>query len=643
MGWDREQGRYSVLSRRAVLLAGGQLALVGTLIGRMYVLEIMDAQRYTLMADENRINMRLLSPVRGRILDRFGVPLAVNQQNYRIVLVGEQVGNLDATLNAIATLVPLTDSDRHRVMRDLKRKHDFVPVVVRENLSWDEVSRIEVNVAELPGVSIELGLSRHYPFGPTASHILGYVAPVSEKELNGDPLLELPDFRIGKNGIERSRDMALRGAAGTTQIEVNAVGRVVREVSRNPGDAGRDLALTIDMALQDYATQRIAEAEAATCILMDAITGDILVMASNPAYDSNAFTKGLTAKMWQDLTTNPRGPLNNKTIQGVYPPGSTFKPVVAMAALEAGLITPDVQVVCTGKTALGDAVFHCYFKPGHGAMDLHNAIKHSCDIYFYELARRLGVDRIAAMADRLGLGRITGVDIPNERPGLIPTRAWKQAVFGVPWQNGETYSVGIGQGYVSATPIQLATMLARLVTNRAVVPRLLRAKGIMDHYDPAEDVIAQSAFAPLNLNQKHLSYVLGGMEAVTNERGGTAYAARIEEAVFAMGGKSGTAQVRHITQAERDHGLRKPEDVPWKDRDHALFIAFAPVGRPRYVCAVVIEHGVAGSRIAAPVARDILLRCQHRDPARQVPTGDPMQLADATGFLNDPLSGLRKP
>jgi penicillin-binding protein 2 len=353
--------------------------------------------------------------------------------------------------------------------------------------------------------------------------------------------------------------------------------------------------------------------------LLDAATGDVLALVSSPGFDPTAFSTGLTPAMWQELSTDPRNPLTDKAIGGVYPPGSTFKPVVALAALEAGIITPETAVSCPGYLELGDATFHCWRHGGHGTLHVRDAIKKSCDVFFYETARRTGIDRIAEMARRLGFGAPLGLDIPGERGGLMPTREWKLATTGTPWQQGETLIAGIGQGSVLATPLQLATMAARLVTGRAVVPHLLRPEGRL----PPGGDLNPPAFAPLSLAPRNLGLVLDGMTAVVNEQGGTAYAARITEPGLAMGGKSGTSQVRRITQYEREHGLRKVSEIPWKERDHALFVAFAPVGAPRYVCSVVVEHGGesggGGSAVGAPICRDVLVEAQRRDPARQVP------------------------
>jgi penicillin-binding protein 2 len=622
---QRETQRHKLITRRAALLAGGQALLVGALGSRMYQLQVLEKDRYSVLADENRINLRLLAPPRGRIFDRFGSVLADNQQNYRVVIVREQAGDLDATLAALGEVIDISEADRHRVARDARRKHAFVPVVVRANLSWNELARIEVAAPELPGVSIEQGLTRHYPFGQLPAHVLGYVAAVSEKELTGDPLLELPDFRVGKSGVEKSQDLRLRGTAGTSQVEVNAYGRVVREVSRVEGQPGGDVVLGLDMALQDYVTRRCAVEASVSCVLLDALTGDVLALVSSPSFNPTLFSTGLTPAMWQELVTDPRNPLSNKAIGGVYPPGSTFKPVVALAALDAGVLTPETPITCPGYLELGDATFHCWRKEGHGTLSLHDAIKRSCDVFFYETARRTGIDHIGAMAHRLGFGRQLGVDIPGERAGLMPSRDWKYATTGLAWEQGETLISGIGQGSVLATPLQIATMVARLVTGRAVVPHLVRANGVMA---PGGDRRLPN-FPWLGINPRALGLVLSGMDAVVNEQGGTAYAARIELPGLAMGGKSGTSQVRRISEYEREHGIRKGDEVPWKERDHALFVGFAPVGAPRYVCAIVVEHGGetggGGSAVAAPMVRDVLIEAQRRDPARKVP--DPEAVA----------------
>src|SRR6266436_5849907 len=618
----REAHRQKLFTRRAAILAGAHATLLAALAGRMYELQVVEADRYAVLADENRISLRLLTPLRGRILDRFGVALADGRQNYQLVIVAEQADDVAATLDALRALIEVGETDRRRVLRDVRRKHSFVPIVVRANLSWDEMARVEVAVPELPGVSIDQGVTRHYPFGETAAHVVGYVAAVSEQELDGDPLLELPDFRIGKSGIEKSRDSELRGSAGTSQVEVNAFGRVVRELTRVPGKPGQDTVTSLDIVMQELVTRRCSAEQSVACVLLDVLTGDVLALVSIPSFDPAPFATGLPPAIWQELSNDPRKPLSNKVIAGVYPPGSTFKPVVAAAALTSGVLTPETSFTCPGYLELGDATFHCWRHGGHGTLRLRDAIKKSCDVFFYETARRVGIDRLAAMARRFGFGGLLGIDIPGERPGLIPSREWKFATSGGAWSQGETLIAGIGQGAVLATPLQIAVMIARLVTGRAVVPRLVRAGGLM----PTGGDPAPPDFPSLGINPRALALVLDGMNAVVNEQGGTAYAARITEPGFAMGGKSGTSQVRHISEFEREHGVRKARQIPWKERDHALFLAFAPVSAPRYVCATVVEHGGAsgggGSAVAAPICRDVLREVQRRDPARRVPGDD---------------------
>jgi penicillin-binding protein 2 len=627
----REAHRQKLFTRRAAILAGAHATLLAALAGRMYELQIVESDRYAVLANENRISLRLLTPLRGRILDRFGVALADSRQNYQLVIVAEQAGDVAVTLDSLRALIEVGETDRRRVLRDVRRKHSFVPIVVRANLSWDEMARVEVAIPELPGVSIDQGVTRHYPFGETAAHVVGYVAAVSEQELDGDPLLELPDFRIGKSGVEKSQDTELRGTAGTSQVEVNAFGRVVRELARVAGKPGQDVVTSLDMTMQEFVTRRCSSEQSVSCVLLDVITGDVLALVSSPSFDPVPFSTGLTSAMWQDLSNDPRKPLSNKVIAGVYPPGSAFKPVVATAALTAGVLTPETSFTCPGYLELGDATFHCWRHGGHGTLRLRDAIKKSCDVFFYETARRVGIDRLAAIARRFGFGGVLGIDIPGERPGLIPSREWKLATTGTAWSQGETLIAGIGQGSVLATPLQLATMVARLVTGRAVSPRLVRADGLM----PTGGDPAPPDFPSLGINPRALALVLDGMNAVVNEPGGTAHAARIAEPAFAMGGKSGTSQVRHISEFEREHGMRKARQIPWKERDHALFLAFAPVSAPRYVCATVVEHGGAsgggGSAVAAPICRDVLLEAQRRDPARRVPGHDTVAHAIAPG------------
>ncbi|CAO3446205.1 Peptidoglycan D,D-transpeptidase MrdA (EC 3.4.16.4) [Azospirillum argentinense] len=606
---DRDTDRYRLLTRRAAVLGGLKLAGLSALVGRLYYLQVVESARYTMLAEENRISLRLVAPSRGTIVDRFGAPLAVNQQNYRVVVVSERTRNIQDTLDKISKIVPLTDGDRRRVMRELHRKRRFVPVTVRENLTWEQVATIEMNTPDLPGVAIEVGEIRHYPEAEATAHILGYVGAVSEAELNGDPVLSLPGFRIGKAGMEKYHEKALRGTAGTSQLEVNAVGRVIRELSRDEGQPGREVQLTIDIGLQKFVQQRLAQEVSASCVVMDVHTGGIYALCSHPSYDPNQFTMGISAELWEELLSNQATPLNNKAVAGQYPPGSTFKPVVALAALESGLISRNHSVFCPGHMDLGDHRFHCWKKGGHGTVDVVGALRHSCDVWFYDVSRRIGIDRIAEMANRFDMGQLTGLDLPHERPGLIPSIDWKKGAIGKPWAQGETLIAAIGQGYVLSTPMQLVAMTARLANGGfAVKPHLTKQIKALSG--------EQTSWPPIGVKKENLDLVLRGLYEVTNAPNGTAYKSRITEPGYEMAGKTGSAQVRRITMAERSTGVKKNEDLPWRERDHALFISYAPVSSPRYACAVFVEHGGGGSTAAAPIARDILLECQKRDPGR---------------------------
>lgn len=614
------------LTRRGVVLLGAQAALIGGLLWRLKALQIDSADEYLLMAEENRINVRLLPPARGEIFDRAGRPLAVNRQNYRVVMVREQAGDVEAVLDELARLIDIPPHQRSRALREIRSKSAFVPVTVAENLDWAAFARVNANAPALPGVTPEVGLSRHYPEGERLGHVLGYVARFAEsdkeREDADDPLFQIPDFHIGKNGVEREMERSLRGAAGASRIEVNAVGRVIREIDRKEGAPGADLGLTLDLDLQRYALKRM-EGESAASVVMEIETGDILALASTPGFDPNKFVTGIGKEEWSTLLEDEYRPLANKAVSGQYPPGSTFKMIVALAGLEAGVVSPGEGVFCNGGYRLGERTFHCWKRGGHGHVSLREAIKSSCDVYFYEVARRVGVDRISDMAERFGLGPAPKLEVTAVRDGLAPTRAWKLARHGESWQLGDTLNVGIGQGYVLASPLQLAVMAARLGGDgRRVEPRLIRTIGGQPAPTPEP--------GPLGVSAAHLRLVREGMFAVSSEPGGTAWRSRIADAEMLLAGKTGTSQVRRITMAERARGVTRNEDLPWNRRDHALFVAFAPWERPRYAISVIVEHGGGGSRAAAPIARDIMMRALYggEPPLRAYPPDERRQIEE---------------
>jgi penicillin-binding protein 2 len=604
MRGDQIRGR--LFTRRAILIGAVQTGLFSLLAGRLYFLQVIEGGKYRTLAEENRVNVRLLAPPRGQILDSKGTPLAINEQNYRVVLLPEQVDDLEASLDSLNAYIPLTDADRKRVMRDFRDDSGLNAILVRDNLTWDQVAQVSLHTLDLPGTDVDVGEVRSYPYGEVTSHVLGYVGTIAEGEAKEDgadeSMLAIPDFRIGKNGIEKQYDLPLRGEAGNVQLEVNAHGRVVRELSRNNPQPGKDLALTIDIGLQQFVYRRLAEQPGAAAVVLDVGTGAIYALASQPGFDPNLFTYGISQEDWNRLNSDEHAPLLNKVISGVFAPGSTFKPVVAMAGFEADLLDIDATVYCPGYLDMGDYRFHCWKHGGHGHVNFMQAVAGSCDVYFYDLGRRVGIDRMQAMAQRFGFGQKLGVDLPHERTGLIPGRAWKLATQGHSWQQGETLVAAIGQGYTLVTPLQLAMMAARLANGgKAVTPYLSRASGL-----------ARKSWPSLGFDSDNIDLVRQAMAGVVNEPIGTAYAARIMDKSMAMAGKTGTAQVRHVSESEREEGLASNDKIPWKERDHALFAGFAPIEAPRYAVAVVIEHGGSGAHVAAPVARDILIECQKR-------------------------------
>jgi penicillin-binding protein 2 len=604
----RDSVRYREFTRRSIVIGGGMAGLFALLTGRMYQLSVVEGEAYSTLAEDNRVNLQLLAPPRGRIFDRAGVELAGNTLNFRVLMTPDETIGVEATLDLIAQLIPLSEKQRARVVRDVKRGQPFKPVLVAEGLSWDDFAKININAPSLAGVEPNAADMRSYPAGPEMGHILGYVGGVTEKDIQSDPqLISLPGYRLGRAGIERFADKRLRGTPGAAQVEVNAHGRVLRELSRRPGVPGEDLVLTIDHGLQSYAQERLW-GHSASAAVMDVRNGDMVVMVSAPGFDPKAFLTGPTPEIWKALTQDPLKPLHNKCVSGVYPPGSTFKPVTALAALAAGAVTPEERIFCSGVTRLGRSLFHCWARGGHGSVDLKSAVKVSCDCYFYEVGRRAGIEAIGHMAHAFGLGQTYGLEIPGEKPGLIPGPEWKKRVRKQAWTPGETLNVSIGQGALQMTPLQMCVMAARLANGgRPVTPRLIRPSG-----EPETDAPA-SAIDPV-----HLALVQDGMDAVTNQ-GGTGARSRIDIAGYEMAGKTGTAQVRRITKAERARGVRKNEDLPWELRDHALFIAYAPTVNPRYAISVVVDHGGGGSKTAAPIARDIMLEVLRRNPSKQPP------------------------
>lgn len=603
---DRQEEELK-FTRRALLLSGvGGLAF--TVLGaRLYALQVLETERYQLLSEDNQFNYQLVPPSRGRILDRFGTAVADNRDNYRVLLVPGRRGDVDPALDRLSEYMPISDARRRRIHRQRDSAQSYEEVVIANDLDWQTFSAINLNAPTLQGVRPDVGELRSYPYGEAFAHIVGYVQTPNREDIANEPdeerLLLHPGFRIGKTGVETAREDLLRGAAGAMKTEVTASGRIVRELpdqSIEPTQ-GQDIVLTLDADIQTYASARLGN-ESASAVVMDVNTGELIAMVSTPSFDPNLFVGGISTTDYAGYRDNDRRPLFHKSIQGTYPPGSTFKAVVAAAALEHDVIDPSETINCTGVTRLGDRDFHCWRREGHGRVDMHEAIKTSCDTYFYEIADRLGIDRIHEMADRFGIGQQFELGISGVARGLNPGPQWLRANRNEPWTTGRTYNTGIGQGFMLASPLQIAVMTARVASGRSVVPTLYR-----------------NAMAPpapyVDVSDAALERVRFGLRGVVHERTGTSFSlGGLGIDGVEMAGKTGTAQVFSITTAEREAGVRDQEDLPWRLRNHGLFMCYAPADNPKYACVVVVEHG-GGSSAATRPARDILRRTVARDPS----------------------------
>jgi penicillin-binding protein 2 len=590
-------------SRRAWLLGAAQGGVGLLLAGRMGWLAIAQNAHFSELSESNRVNMTLVPPRRGWLVDRHGVPIANNRTSFRVDIIPDRLKDKDRVLATLGRLLRLTPEDMERVRIDLDHAAGFQPVAVAENLDWDRFAAVSVRLPELPGVAPSRNFARNYPAGAAVAHLTGYVGvPTAEqfKETH-DPLLVTPGFKVGKDGLEKSLEHRLRGTPGAKRVEVTARGKLVAELATRPDGPGRNQRLTIDVGLQDYAARRLGP-NSGSAVVIDCRTGEILTMVSVPAYDPNSFSDGISHLEWDMLSADDHVPLMNKVTQGLYPPGSTVKPMNGLALLAAG-VGPNDRVSCTGAMRVGTGVFHCHKKGGHGPLDLKNAIMQSCDIYFYEMIRRVGYDRIAPVARMAGLGEKFDLPLGSQRYGTVPDSAWKLRKYKSNWTVADGLNASIGQGYVLANPLQLAVMAARLASGRALVPSLLADQVHLDA--PALPVASE-----------HLTAVRQGMWGVVNG-GGTGGAARMYVPGVELAAKTGTAQVRRITMAERRSGVLKNGSLPFKLRDHALFVCFAPWDNPRYAAGVVLEHnGHTVRNLDTPmIGRDIMTYLFDRDRA----------------------------
>lgn len=578
-------------SRRMLLLGGAQVGIGALLIGRLGWLAIVQNQKYQLLSESNRVQLIPVPPRRGWIIDRNGKPIAINRSSFRVDLIPQQLGDGPETVTTLANLLKLPPDEVERIHRELKNSRGFQPVSVADNIPYEQYAAITVRLPELPGVTASRGFTRFYPAGPAVGQLIGYVGAASAAEYEKEsknPLLLIPGVKIGKDGLEKSFESTLRGEPGGQRVEVTARGRLVKELDPKPDRSGGTVQITIDSDLHEYAARRIGD-QSGSIVVLDVRNGDILAMPSMPSFDPNGFSDGISQSEWRMLSEDDYLPLVDKVLEGLYPSGSTIKPLMALALLKAG-VDPQQRVVCTGRYPVGNHIFNC--DAVHGAVNLEDAVVRSCDIYFYDTCRRVGVEAFAPLIKQMGFGEKFDLPFDFQRYGTVPDPAWLQRKYKRDWQIYDTINMSIGQGDVLINPLQLAVAGGRVASGRIIVPRLISGS-------------RTRAAEPLAVDPRHLDFVRRAMAGVVER--GTAAASRLPLDNVKMAGKTGTAQVRRITMAERAGGVRSNESLAWKMRDHSLFVGFAPADNPRYAAAAVIEHGGFGAQVAAPLVRDTLL------------------------------------
>ena len=588
--------------RRSFLIGTSQLILVGLLIRQIRQIQLNESEKYRLLAEENRIDIEILPPLRGVIFDKKGTILAKNKENYRIKILRDKNINLPNVMENLSKLINISEERKIEIIKKLEKKRSNSSIIIAENLSWIEFKQVLVNLPSLPGIVPEVDLKRFYTKKELLAHLLGYVGVISRKDLKristDDPILQIQDFKIGKVGIEKGLDKYLRGQVGLGKFEVNASGKIIRKLAEEPSSSGKDIHLTIDSNLQKFSMLRIKE-YSASAVVIDLSNGGIICMVSNPSYDPNKFVEGISQEDWDILLQSKNQPLANKAISGNYPPGSTFKMIVAIAALEDNLINPEDLFECNGFYELEQRKFHCWKYSGHGSTDLLKGIEESCDVYFYNLAERIGIERIAKTARKFGIGITPNLPLSGISKGLLPSKSWKKNTKNQSWFTGDTLNSGIGQGYLLSTPIQIAIMTARIATGLEIKPSLLKAiDGKPVKYDKHK---------LLDIKKSTLDIIRQAMFGVVNNKTGTAFNSRLINETKIFAGKTGTSQIRQISEQERKKGIIKNQDLPRNQRDHALFTGYAPFTNPKFSVSIVVEHGGSGGKVAAPIARDILL------------------------------------
>ena len=623
------QNKSKVITRRMFIISSLKITVFVAIVSRLFYLQISENIKWRSLSDKNRLREWKIAPQRGIIKDFFGEKIAKNIQVFQLHMLPEDVPNMEEMFFKLSKLIDFNERRKRNLIKKLKKRKPWEPIIVSDNLSWSEFSRLNLFLHETPGIKPVVSVARKYLEDGSSSHIIGYVSDPSLRDLENSELLReinVPGLKTGKNGLEKFLNDSMIGQPGLQRFEVNAYGKRIKELKLIKGIPGKNFRTTLDQEIQKFVSTLIKDQSGSVCV-MDIFTGDIVSMVSSPTFDANKFVHGISLEDWQELIKNTKKPLINKPMSGLYPPGSTIKPVVALSALENDVINPKFLVRCKGSIELYGQTYHCWKEKGHGLLDLRNGIKQSCDTYFYEVARRLGIDRLSVTAKQFGLGKKALNFFDEERSGVVPNTKWKLKNIGKGWVLGETLIGGIGQGYFQSSPLQLCVMMAQLANGGyEIKPRIIDDKyAIQPTIDAWREEfslkkknigLTTSGLKKLYTNQENIKFVLEALYGATNEPMGTSYGSRFNKPEYIFAGKTGTSQIRTITKEERELKL-KNKDLPYKKRDHALFIGFAPYRKPRYAISIVIEHGGTGSSTAAPIAKKVLKKVLDRHELRK--------------------------
>ena len=635
-GHDTGFNKLKTINRRMFIFSAAKAVIFFGIVGRLFSLQISENKKYLTLSDKNRLRETRLPPIRGEFKDYFGNTIAGNLKVYQLHVIPEQVEDFRSLLIRLRDILKFDNKTLSKIFAKKKTQKPWETIVISENLNWDEFSKINFYLHELPGAKPVITVGRSYPYGESYTHVLGYVSQASVNDLVNNKVIKernVPGLRVGKSGLEKKFENELIGTNSIQRYEVNAFGKRINQIDFKEGSRGQTINLTIDTEIQKLTSDLLRD-KAGSISVMDIYTGDIIAMNSSPSFDPNLFLYGIDEKLWNSIKSDPLNPLLNKTVSGLYSPGSTIKPIVALSALENDVIRPDKQVKCEGKVEMYGEKYHCWKKKGHGFMSLKNSIKQSCDIYFYELARLLGVDRLSITAKKFGLGtKVLGEYFENEKEGIVPSTEWKKEILGQNWYLGETFITGIGQGYIQTNPLQLCLMTAQLANGGYKIYPKIRVGQNQKSYENIKRIMKENEMEareeakekdnalikateeflkvekkehqPLYRNPENIKFVLDAMFKSTNEIYGTSYSSRIDDPKYQFAGKTGTSQVKRITEEERELDLDISQ-IPYKNRDHAWFIAFGPYENPRYAMSVLVEHGGSGSKAAAPIAQKLM-------------------------------------